>query len=39
MMTRFAFVGFRPPHIFDIYERCSAHPKIDVVACCVKGEM
>jgi predicted dehydrogenase len=34
MSTRFAFVGFRHPHIFDMYRRCQAHAEISVVACC-----
>ena len=34
MSTRFAFVGFRHPHIRDMLTRCQQHPEIDVVACC-----
>ena len=34
MNVRFAFVGFRHPHIFDMFQRCRAHDGIDVVACC-----
>lgn len=34
MKTRFAFVGFRHPHIFDMFRRCQTHSAIDVVACC-----
>ncbi|HJN11772.1 MAG: Gfo/Idh/MocA family oxidoreductase [Pirellulaceae bacterium] len=34
MSTRFAFVGFRHPHIFDMYRRCQTHADIRVVACC-----
>ena len=34
MSTRFAFVGFRHPHIRDMLSRCQQHPEIDVVACC-----
>lgn len=34
MSTRFAFVGFRHPHIFDMFHRCRAHAEIEVVACC-----
>ncbi len=34
MTTRFAFVGFRHPHIFDMFQRCQSHAEIDVVACC-----
>lgn len=32
--TRFAFVGFRHPHIRDMYQRCRDHEAIEVVACC-----
>jgi len=34
MSIRFAFVGFRHPHIFDMFRRCQQHADIDVVACC-----
>lgn len=34
MSTRFAFMGFRHPHIFDMFRRCQTHAEIDVVACC-----
>ena len=34
MTTRFAFVGFRHPHIFDMYRRCCVRDDIDVVAGC-----
>ena len=34
MSVRFAFVGFRHPHIFDMYQRCCNHEGVDVVACC-----
>ncbi len=34
MSVRFAFVGFRHPHIFDMFHRCQAHADIDVVGCC-----
>jgi len=34
MRTRFAFVGFRHPHVFDMFRRCQARADIDVVACC-----
>ena len=34
MSTRFAFVGFRHPHIFDMFRRCQTHADISVVACC-----
>jgi predicted dehydrogenase len=31
---RFAFVGFRHAHIFDMYDRCRRHAEIKVVAAC-----
>ena len=34
MTVRFAFVGFRHPHIFDMYQRCRAHENVEIVACC-----
>ena len=34
MSTRFAFVGFRHPHIFDMFRRCREHAQIEVDACC-----
>ena len=34
MSVRFAFVGFRHPHINDMYQRCCERQDIDVVACC-----
>lgn len=34
MSTRFAFVGFRHPHILDMFRRCQTHADIDVVANC-----
>jgi predicted dehydrogenase len=34
MKTRFAFVGFQHPHIWDLVARATAHPEVDVVACC-----
>lgn len=34
MTTRFAFIGFRHPHINDMYGRCCDRDDIDVVACC-----
>lgn len=34
MTTRFAFVGFRHPHIFDMYRRCCERDDIEVVAGC-----
>ena len=32
--TRIAFIGFQHPHIWDLVARASAHPDIEVVACC-----
>ncbi|MDB6092909.1 MAG: hypothetical protein JWM32_471 [Verrucomicrobia bacterium] len=34
MKIRFAIVGFQHPHIWDLVTRASAHPEIEVVACC-----
>lgn len=34
MTVRFAFVGFRHPHIRDMFQRCQQRDDIDVVACC-----
>jgi predicted dehydrogenase len=34
MKTRFAFIGFQHPHIWDLVARATAHPDVDVVACC-----
>ncbi|MEI7552342.1 MAG: Gfo/Idh/MocA family oxidoreductase [Verrucomicrobiota bacterium] len=34
MKTRFAFIGFQHPHIWDLVARASAHPDVEVVACC-----
>ncbi len=34
MTVRFAFVGFRHPHINDMYARCCERPGIEVVGCC-----
>lgn len=34
MKTRFAFIGFRHPHIWDLVARATAHPEIEVVAMC-----
>ena len=34
MKTRFAFIGFQHPHIWDLVARATAHPDIEVVACC-----
>ena len=32
--TRFAFIGFQHPHIWDLVARATAHPAVEVVACC-----
>ena len=34
MAVQFGFIGFRHPHIFDMYHRCLAHADIDVAASC-----
>ena len=34
MKTRFAFVGFQHPHIWDLVARANAHPEVEVVAYC-----
>lgn len=34
MTTRFAFVGFRHPHIEDMYRRCRERSDVEIVACC-----
>jgi predicted dehydrogenase len=34
MKTRFAFIGFQHPHIWDLVARASSHPAIEVVAMC-----
>ncbi len=34
MITKFAFVGFRHPHIFDMYQRCRERDDVEIVACC-----
>ncbi|HNC23370.1 MAG TPA: Gfo/Idh/MocA family oxidoreductase [Opitutaceae bacterium] len=34
MKTRFAFIGFQHPHIWDLVARATAHPEVEVVACC-----
>lgn len=34
MTTKFAFVGFRHPHINDMFARCQQRDDIEVVACC-----
>lgn len=38
MTTRFAFVGFRHPHIFDMYRRCCDRDDVEVVAGCEEDE-
>ena len=34
MNVRFAFTGFRHPHIFDMYQRCRDRRDVEIVACC-----
>jgi predicted dehydrogenase len=34
MKTRFAFIGFQHPHIWDLVARATAHPDVEIVACC-----
>lgn len=34
MTTRFAFIGFRHPHIRDMYTRCANRPDVQIVAAC-----
>lgn len=34
MNVRFAFAGFRHPHIFDMYQRCRDRRDVEIVACC-----
>lgn len=34
MKTRFAFVGFQHPHIWDLVARANAHPEVEVVGYC-----
>ena len=34
MKTRFAFVGFRHPHVFDMHQRCLDRDDVEIVACC-----
>ncbi len=34
MKTRFAFIGFQHPHIWDLVTRATAHPDVEIVACC-----
>ena len=34
MTTKIAFVGFRHPHIKDMFQRCEERDDIEVVACC-----
>jgi predicted dehydrogenase len=38
MAIRFAFVGFRHPHVFDMYDRCRQHPSVSIVAACEEDE-
>lgn len=38
MTTRFAFVGFRHPHIRDMYNRCQQRDDVEIVACCEEDE-
>lgn len=34
MKTRFAFVGFQHPHVWDLVARAANHPEVEVVASC-----
>jgi predicted dehydrogenase len=34
MKTRFAFIGFQHPHVWDLVTRAGAHPDIEIVAMC-----
>lgn len=34
MTIKVAFLGFRHPHIFDVYHRCCDRDDLEVVACC-----
>lgn len=34
MKTRFAFVGFQHPHVWDLVARAANHPEVEVVAHC-----
>jgi len=36
--TRFAFVGFRHPHINDMFARCQQRDDIEIVACCEEDQ-
>ncbi len=38
MGHRIAFVGFRHPHVFDMYQRCRSHSEVEIVACCEEDE-
>ena len=33
-MIRFAFAGFRHPHVLDMYRRCSERADVEIVAAC-----
>jgi len=34
MSAKFAFAGFRHPHIFDMVQRCRDRDDVEIVACC-----
>jgi predicted dehydrogenase len=34
MSMKFAFAGFRHPHIFDMVQRCRDRDDVEIVACC-----
>lgn len=34
MAIKFAFAGFRHPHVFELYNRIKNYPEIQVTACC-----
>ena len=38
MSVKFAFVGFRHPHILDMYQRCHERLDIEIVACCEEDD-
>jgi predicted dehydrogenase len=38
MSIRFAFAGFRHPHIFDMFRRCQTRADIEVVAACEEDQ-
>ncbi len=38
MATQFAFVGFRHPHVRDMFTRCMERDDVEVVACCEPDE-